>query len=310
MRRPRHDAVVGVGHHRQPGLERPRRGALDDVERFRAAVHVGHRLIRAVGARNDRDSPGAGVAAGMGPRIGCNPSVVEFGDATSSASASARRGSAARRISANPATARKDRLAGDMLGMPKIAGRQAFFLVAARVLAGKKKNASGVADVSFERSLRVPVDSATTVLGELLRRSPSKRACGAGSHCTSIGRPAAPRRRLRRGARSPDRRQGIRAGSVCGLVSLLEPAVGAFPRSGRMGVETRPGIGESTIFLRGAYELPMQFFGRLLDAALTPHVAQRSLGEFRRRDRAACEARVNQREAEFARYHFYMRTMR
>ena len=72
-----------------------------------------------------------------------------------------------------------------------------------------------------------------------------------------------------------------------------------------MGVEPRAGIGESTLYLRGAYELPMQFFGRLLDAALTPHVARRSLENFIDEIAAACEARVNQREAEFARYHFY-----
>jgi hypothetical protein len=54
----------------------------------------------------------------------------------------------------------------------------------------------------------------------------------------------------------------------------------------------------------------MQFFGRLLDAALMPRVAERSLENFIDEIASACEARVNQREAEFARYQFYARTFR
>lgn len=195
--------------------------------------------------------------------------------------------------------------------MPKIAGRQAFFLVAARVLAGKKKNASGVADVSFERSLRVPVDSATTVLGELLQAIAEQKGMWRGFALhIDLG-----------DLRLPD------VGYVAVPITLTvakesEPAAfavsfrssnlpTAFPMfQGRMGVEPRPGIGESTIYLRGAYELPMQFFGRLLDAALTPHVARRSLENFIEEIGAACEARVNQQEAEFARYHFYARNLR
>ncbi|HXO17276.1 MAG TPA: hypothetical protein VN909_03820, partial [Candidatus Dormibacteraeota bacterium] len=64
------------------------------------------------------------------------------------------------------------------------------------------------------------------------------------------------------------------------------------------------------LYLQGGYELPMQFLGKLLDAALTPHVADRSLENFIEEIGAACEARVDQREADFARYHFYGRALR
>ncbi|MBV8531091.1 MAG: hypothetical protein JO104_07210 [Candidatus Eremiobacteraeota bacterium] len=83
----------------------------------------------------------------------------------------------------------------------------------------------------------------------------------------------------------------------------------AFPGfKGTMGVE--PGdLGESSLYLRGAYELPMQFFGKLFDSALLPHVADRSLENFIDEIGAACQARVDQREAEFARYRFYARSL-
>ncbi len=85
----------------------------------------------------------------------------------------------------------------------------------------------------------------------------------------------------------------------------------AFPAfRGQMGVETQPAWASPCYFLRGSYELPMQFFGRLLDAALMPRVAQRSLENFVDEIAAACVARVDKREAEFARYHFYMQNLR
>jgi hypothetical protein len=56
--------------------------------------------------------------------------------------------------------------------------------------------------------------------------------------------------------------------------------------------------------LSGEYELPMQFFGKLLDSALMPNVAAVSLENFIDEIAAACQARVDQREAEFVRYHF------
>lgn len=92
------------------------------------------------------------------------------------------------------------------------------------------------------------------------------------------------------------------------FVSSNRPA--AFPAfKGTMVVE-EAGLGESALHLNGAYELPMQLFGKLLDAAFTPGVAQRSLENFIDEIAAACEARVNQREADFIRYRFYARTPR
>ena len=60
--------------------------------------------------------------------------------------------------------------------------------------------------------------------------------------------------------------------------------------------------------MSGEYELPMQFFGKLLDGALMPNVAALSLENFIDEIAEACQARVDQREAEFARYHYYSRT--
>ena len=54
----------------------------------------------------------------------------------------------------------------------------------------------------------------------------------------------------------------------------------------------------------------MQIFGRLLDAAFTPRIAEKSLENFVDEICAACEARVNEQEAEFARYHFYAKNLR
>jgi hypothetical protein len=85
----------------------------------------------------------------------------------------------------------------------------------------------------------------------------------------------------------------------------------AFPGfKGRLGVEPSATIGESVLYLRGTYELPMQIFGRLLDAAFTPGVAEKSLENFLEEIGTACEARVNEREAEFARYRYYSHVLR
>ncbi|MBV8067908.1 MAG: hypothetical protein JO113_08015, partial [Candidatus Eremiobacteraeota bacterium] len=101
--------------------------------------------------------------------------------------------------------------------------------------------------------------------------------------------------------------QGVRAFHVS-FVSANLP--GAFPGfNGSMSVEPG-GLGESTLSLRGSYDPPMRLFGKFLDAALTPGVAERSLENFIDEIASACEARVNQREAEFVRYRFYARSLR
>ncbi len=84
----------------------------------------------------------------------------------------------------------------------------------------------------------------------------------------------------------------------------------AFPGfAGQLALE-EAGMGESTLVLRGSYEPPMQLFGRLFDSALVPRVAQRSLENFIEEIGAACEARVNQREADFVRYRYYTQVLR
>ena len=54
----------------------------------------------------------------------------------------------------------------------------------------------------------------------------------------------------------------------------------AFPwLKGKLGL--RPGaLGESAIYLEAEYDMPLHFFGKLLDAALMPGVARRSLENF------------------------------
>jgi hypothetical protein len=64
-------------------------------------------------------------------------------------------------------------------------------------------------------------------------------------------------------------------------------------------------LGESSLHLHGSYELPMQVFGALIDKALIPHVATKSLENFVDELASACEARVDQREADYAQYHYY-----
>jgi len=84
----------------------------------------------------------------------------------------------------------------------------------------------------------------------------------------------------------------------------------AFPTfNGNIGTEPA-NLGESKLLLRGGYDLPMQIFGKFLDMALAPNLAARSLENFIDEIAAACTARVDAREAEFARYHFYARNLR
>jgi hypothetical protein len=165
-------------------------------------------------------------------------------------------------------------------------------------------------DVRLERTLKVPADSAADALGEILKAIAEQQGMwrGFALHVSlgdlrlpDVGYIAVPIQLSVAQAPWENRTFDIsfRAASL--------PA--SFPGfEGKMGVRERS-LGESTLFLRGVYELPMHFFGKLLDAALTPHVADRSLENFIDEIATACEARVNQREAEFARYRFYARTL-
>jgi hypothetical protein len=168
-----------------------------------------------------------------------------------------------------------------------------------------------VPEIRLTRRLRVPADPAADALGELLTAIAHQEGPwrGFALHVSlgdlrlpDVGYVAVPidltAERLREQPHAFE----------LSFVSANLPA--AFPVfKGTVNVE-EGSLGESSLHLRGAYELPMQLVGRLLDAAFTPGVAERSLENFVDEIGAAVEARVNQREAEFIRYRFYARTPR
>jgi hypothetical protein len=168
-----------------------------------------------------------------------------------------------------------------------------------------------VPEVRLQRSLRVPADPADAALGELLAAIAHQEGPWRGFalhvslgdlHLPDVGYVAVPiDLTVERHREQPHTFE-------ISFVSTNLPA--AFPAfKGSLAVE-EGALGESVLNLRGDYELPMQLLGKLLGAAFTPGVAERSLENFIDEIGAACEARVNQREAEFVRYRFYARTPR
>ncbi len=166
-------------------------------------------------------------------------------------------------------------------------------------------------EVRLERTLRVPADLAYEALGKTLRAIADQDGPWRGFalhvslgdlHLPDVGYVAVPIQ-----LSVTENPEASRSFAVTFKAANL-PA--AFPEfKGSVGVE--PGaLGECVLYFRGVYELPMQLVGKLLDAALTPRVANRSLENFVDEIGAACEARVNEREAEFARYHFYAKNLR
>jgi hypothetical protein len=165
-----------------------------------------------------------------------------------------------------------------------------------------------VPDVRLERKLRVPAESASQVLGEVLNsisrqdgmwRGFALRVALGDVRLPNVGYVAIPIHLSVTG-------HAARAFDITFNAANL-PA--AFPHfRGDFSVHDGE-LGESTLLLVGTYDLPMEFFGKLFDAALMPHVAQRSLENFIVEIAAACQAIVDEREAEFARYHFYAGSM-
>ena len=161
-------------------------------------------------------------------------------------------------------------------------------------------------DVRLERTLKVPADPAADALGELLKAIADQEGPwrGFALHISlgdlrlpDVGYVAVPIRLTVQ--KQPEER---RVFDVNFNAASLPAAFPGF--QGKMSLD--PGaLGESKLYLNGTYELPLQFLGKLLDAALTPRVAERSLENFVEEIGIAVEARVNQREAEFARYRFY-----
>jgi len=173
------------------------------------------------------------------------------------------------------------------------------------------ENRGGVPEIRLSRTLRVPADSAVEALGELLTAIARQEGPwrGFALHVSlgdlrlpDVGYVAVPIELTVERHREEPRTFEI------SFVSANLPA--AFPAFKGSVTLDEGGLGESVLHLHGAYQLPMQVFGKLLDVAFTPGVAQRSLENFVDEIGAACEARVNQREAEFVRYRFYARTPR
>jgi hypothetical protein len=167
-----------------------------------------------------------------------------------------------------------------------------------------------VPQVRLERNLRLPAEQGAQVLGEILgaiaRQEGPWRGfalhVGLGDlHFPDVGYVAIPiHLTAEKSAKEKD------AFDIAFVAANLP---GAFPEfRGVMGTR-RGDLGECTLYLAGTYELPMQVLGRLIDATLTPGVAALSLENFISELAVACQARVDQREAEFARYRYYGRAI-
>jgi hypothetical protein len=169
-----------------------------------------------------------------------------------------------------------------------------------------------VPKLHLERTLRVPADPAAQALGDLLHAIAGQEGPwrGFALHVSlgdlglpDVGYVAVPI------SLTLERDSNDRRAFEIHFTSASLPA--AFPGfNGTLALREAAALGECVLHLRGEYELPMQLFGKLLDAMLMPRVAERSLENLIDEIGAACEARVNQREAEFARYRFYARTLR
>ena len=166
--------------------------------------------------------------------------------------------------------------------------------------------------VRLQQTLHVPADPAADALGRLLKSIADQEGPwrGFALHVSlgdlrlpDVGYVAIPIRLT--AEKNPGEAR------VFDIAFTSENLPAAFPGfKGRVGTEPTETIGECTLHLRGTYELPMQIFGRLLDAAFTPGIAEKSLENFLEEIATACEARVNEREAEFARYRYYSHLLR
>ena len=166
-------------------------------------------------------------------------------------------------------------------------------------------------EIRLERKISIPEDPAAEALGVLLRAIAQQEGPwrGFALHVSlgdlrlpDVGYVAIP---IRLTVEKDSQR--ARAFALSFTSAALPSAFPGF--QGRMSVDP-DSLGTSRLSLEGRYELPMQLFGRLFDAALTPGIAKRSLENFLDEIGSACEARVNQREAEFARYRFYAHNFR
>ena len=165
-------------------------------------------------------------------------------------------------------------------------------------------------EVRLERTLRVPADPGAEAVVELLQAIASQEGPWRGFalhvnlgdlRLPDVGFVAVPINLA-----VTKRGDEPRAFDIIFNSSSLPAAFPTF--NGTLRVEPA-GIGESTLSLKGGYDVPMQIFGKFLDIALAPGVAQRSLENFIDEIAAAVTARVDAREAEFVRYRFFARNL-
>ncbi|HEV3091360.1 MAG TPA: hypothetical protein VGX91_07975 [Candidatus Cybelea sp.] len=162
-----------------------------------------------------------------------------------------------------------------------------------------------MAEIRFERKLRVPAELAAQVLGEMLHAIARQEGPwrGFALHITlgdlrlpDVGYVAIPI------SLTVERSSQSDAFDITFHAARLPTAFPDF--KGTMGAQ--PGeLGESTLYLAGSYSIPMNVFGKLIDGALMPHAAQRSLENFVEEIAAAAQARVDKREADYARYSYF-----
>jgi hypothetical protein len=166
-------------------------------------------------------------------------------------------------------------------------------------------------EIRLTRMLKVPAEPAAEALGEVLKAIADQQGPwrGFALHVSlgdlrlpDVGYVSVP---IRLTAEKDSERKLVFS---VAFTSANLPA--AFPGfHGTFALE-EAGLGESTLVLQGSYDPPMQLFGRFFDAALMPRIAQRSLANFIEEIGAACEARVNQREADFVRYRYFTQVLR
>lgn len=171
---------------------------------------------------------------------------------------------------------------------------------------GGLAKARNVPETELERELRVPPGPASQALEEILRGIAEEQGAWRGFalhvgladlHLPDVGYVAIPiALTVHKHSTQPD-------GFEVSLSAVNSPA--AFPTFQGMMCVKADGTSESVLHLDGTYEVPLHLVGRLLDATVVAGVAMRTLENFVDDIAAACAARVDQREAEFVRYHFY-----
>lgn len=166
-------------------------------------------------------------------------------------------------------------------------------------------------EIRLETKLRVPADLAAGALGSILEDIAGHRGpwrgfalhVGLGElRLPDVGYVAVPiDLQVKKDPKVPD------AFDVHFSAENLPAAFPVF--TGTLTLE--PGdLGESSLHLNGSYELPFHIFGKLLDKAMMPHIAEKSLQNFLLEMASACQAHVDRREAEFAQYLYYTHSQR